>query len=113
MTGAITGGVFGAAFRGIQVGKAAKMWDKGSFKTGFQSMRHHHAINGSGRNVVQFTNDAVNFAGRNGNAFTLLQPRPGLQAGWGLNRGFGSGMNGLFTSKGKIITFKYRFNPFI
>lgn len=90
------------------------MWDKGTFKSGYQSMKHHFKINGGkGNNIVKFTKDALNFAKRNGPNFSLLQPRPGLQAGWGLNKYYGIGANGLFTSSGKIITFKYFFNPFI
>ena len=111
--GAVLGAVIGASITGIRIANAAKMWDKGTFKSGYQSMKHHFKLNGGkGNTIIKFTKDALTFAEKNGVNFSLLQPRPGLQAGWGLNKYFGVGANGLFTSSGKIITFKYFFNPF-
>ncbi len=113
-SGFVSGAIFGAISGVTKVANAAKMWDKGTFKSGYKSMKHHFKINGGkGNNIVKFTEDALNFAKRNGSNFSLLQPRPGLQAGWGLNKYFGIGANGLFTSSGKIITFKYFYNPFM
>lgn len=113
-SGFVSGAIFGVISGSIKVANAAKLWDKGTFKSGYKSMKHHFQLNGGkGNTIIKFTKDAITFAERNGSNFSLLQPRPGLQAGWGLSKYFGIGANGLFTSSGKIITFKYFFNPFI
>ena len=60
-----------------------------------------------GNSIVKYTNDALRFANNNGMNFTLNLSRNGLQNSWSLGRAFGDGMNGLYTSSGKIITFHY------
>ena len=81
-SGFVSGAIFGAISGTVKIANAAKMWDKGTFKSGYQSMKHHFKINGGkGNNIVRFTKDALNFAKGNGSNFSLLQPRPGLQAG--------------------------------
>ena len=107
MTGAFIGGVTGAASNALKVSKAASMWDKGTFKSGLQSMKYHYGTRGAGAgNIVNYTNNAVGFASKNANALSLLPNYNGLQNAWTLNvKYFGSGWNGLFTAAGKIITF--------
>ena len=113
MSGAIVGGITGAISSGAQVAKAASCWDKGTFSSGYRSMKYHYAqevVNKGltkGNSIVRYTRDAMNFANNNGVNFTLNLSRNGLQNSWSLGRAFGSGVNGLYTSAGKIITFHY------
>ena len=74
MSGAVIGGITGAISSSIQVANAAKYWDKGTFKSGFQSMKYHyktHVVNqgfSKGNNIVKYTNCAVNFMNKNANS---------------------------------------------
>ena len=117
MTGAFIGGVTGAASNAFKVAKAASMWDKGTFPSKWASMADHyqrHVVSRGfqvGNNVIKYTDDAVGFMSRNGNAFSMLRGGEGLQHVWTLSRNFGSGANGLYTSLGKIITYNYWFIP--
>ncbi|MGN0486582.1 MAG: hypothetical protein ACI4GB_05045 [Acutalibacteraceae bacterium] len=71
LSGAITGSITGAVSSAVKVSQAAKAWDRGSFKSGYQSMKYHynkHVVSEGltkGNNVLKFTQDAVNFANRN------------------------------------------------
>lgn len=104
MTGAFIGGVTGAASNAFKVGKAASMWDKGTFKSGFQSMKYHYAKHGAGAgNIVNFTNQATNFAVRNASSIAMTQSYSGLQHYWTWAGKVGA--NGYFTTTGKIITY--------
>ena len=113
MSGAIIGGITGAISSGLQVAKAASYWDKGTFSSGYKSMKYHYTqevVNKGltkGNSIVKYTNDAVKFANNNGMNFTLNLSRNGLQNSWSLDKYFGSGANGLYTSSGNIITFHY------
>lgn len=113
MSGAVIGGITGAISSGLQVAKAASYWDKGTFSSGYKSMKYHYTqevVNKGltkGNSIVKYTGDAVKFANNNGMNFTLNLSRNGLQNSWSLGRAFGSGANGLYTSSGNIITFHY------
>ena len=113
MSGAVVGGITGAISSGLQVVKAASYWDKGTFSSGYKSMKYHYTqevVNKGltrGNSIVKYTSDAAKFANNNGMNFTLNLSRNGLQNSWSLGRYFGSGTNGLYTSSGKIITFHY------
>lgn len=113
MSGAVIGGITGAISNGVQVAKAASYWDKGTFSSGYKSMKYHYTqevVNKGltkGNSIVKYTSDAVKFANNNGMNFTLNLSRNGLQNSWSLSRYFGSGANGLYTSSGNIITFHY------
>lgn len=113
MSGAIIGGITGAISSGLQEAKAASYWDKGTFSSGYKSMKYHYTqevVNKGltkGNSIVKYTNDAVKFANNNGMNFTLNLSRNGLQNSWSLDKYFGSGANGLYTSSGNIITFHY------
>lgn len=113
MSGAIIGGITGAISSGLQEAKAASYWDKGTFSSGYKSMIYHYTqevVNKGltkGNSIVKYTNDAVKFANNNGMNFTLNLSRNGLQNSWSLDKYFGSGANGLYTSSGNIITFHY------
>ncbi len=117
MSGAIVGGITGAISSGIQVANAAKMWDKGTFNSGLKSMKNHYKRNviekGLNRNnsIVKYTKDALNFANKNGQSFSFVRGGKGMQNAWTLSRAFGQGMNGLYTSIGKIISFHYYYIP--
>ena len=113
--GAIIGGITGAISSSVQVANAAKMWQAGTSprtSTPFKTMRHHyktHVINEGfkkGNNVVKYTKDAINFANRNASVLKFQVPyKSGLQPFW---TWIGKvGMNGQFTSAGKILTFWY------
>ena len=115
MSGAIIGGITGAISSSIQVANAAKMWQAGTSpqtSTPFKTMTHHykkHVINEGfmkGNNIVKYTKDAINFAYRNANVLKFQVPHnSGLQPFW---TWVGKvGMNGQFTSAGKILTFWY------
>lgn len=107
LAGAVIGGITGAASNALKVAKAAKMWDKGTFKSGFRSMRHHYGKYGkSFGNIVNYTDNAVGFASRNANAMSYVPNYKGLQHAWTLNTKFyGYGWNGLYATAGKVITF--------
>ena len=113
MSGAVVGGITGAISSGLQVVKAASYWDKGTFSSGYKSMKYHYTqevVNKGltrGNSIVKYTSDAAKFANNNGMNFTLNLSRNGLQNSWSLGRYFGSGTNGLYTSSGNIITFHY------
>ena len=114
MFGAITGAISGAVTNGIRVAQAAKMWDKGTFKSSWRSMSNHYhrkvvkAGLSKGNNVIKYTNDAVGFMNRNWRVLSMHRGGAGLQHVWTLDPYyFGQGMNGLFTSVGKIISFSY------
>lgn len=115
MSGAIVGGITGAISSTIQVANASQMWQPGTSprtSTPFRTMKHHyqkHVIEegfSKGNNIVKYTKDAVSFMNRNAGALKFRGPRnAGLQAYWTfVGKG---GMNGQFTSAGKILTFWY------
>lgn len=115
MSGAIIGGITGAISSSVQVANAAKMWQAGTSartSTPFKTMQHHyqtHVINegfAKGNNIVKYTKDAINFANRNASVLKFqVSYNSGLQPFW---TWIGKvGMNGQFTSAGKILTFWY------
>ena len=71
LSGAVTGAITGAAGSAIKVSQAAKAWDRGTLKSGYQSMKYHykkHVKNEgltNGNNVLKFTQIAIDFAKRN------------------------------------------------
>ena len=112
MSGAIIGGITGAISSSIQVANAAKSWDKGTYKSGFKSMKNHYqrkiVQKGLNRryNIVKYTRDAIGFSTRHANSMSFVPSYKGLQPAWTLNtKFFGIGWNGQFTAAGKIITF--------
>ena len=113
LSGAITGALTGALTNTFRVLNAAKYWDKGNFSSGFKSMKYHyneHVIKEGfkhGNNIVKYTKDAVNFAIRNSSNLKYFVPyNTALQPYWSwLGK---IGMNGQFTSLGKILTFWYK-----
>lgn len=113
MVGAFTGAFTGALKNTKNVLEASKHWDKGTYKNSYKSMSDHYkrkVVNQGltkGNNVVKYTNDAKTFMLNNGNSFSLVRGGKGLQHTWTLGKSFGSGVNGLYTSSGKIITFSY------
>jgi hypothetical protein len=103
-TGFVSGAIFGAIGGAVKVGQAAKAWDAGTFKSGFQSMKYHYAKHGAGfGNIVNYTKQAASFGVRNAASMTLNASHTGLQHYWTWVGK--AGMNGYFTSLGKIITF--------
>lgn len=107
MFGAIMGGITGAIGSGIRVIKAAKMWQAGtSYRTStpFKTMVHHYKIHGDGfGNIVNYIKQASNFAIRNANSLSFVARNPALSPHWTwIGK---AGINGHFTSIGKILTF--------
>jgi RHS repeat-associated protein len=115
MSGAIIGGITGAITNTVQVLNAAKMWQPGTSprtSTPFKTMKHHykhHVIDEGfkkGNNIVKYTRDAVRFMNRNAASLKYQVPHStGLQPFWTIIDKVG--MNGQFTSAGKILTFWY------
>ena len=107
MMGAIIGGITGAISSSIQVANAAKMWEAGTSvrtSTPFKTMVHHYKIHGKGfGNIVNYTKQASDFAIRNAKSLSFVARNPNLTPHW---TWIGKvGMNGHFTSAGKILTF--------
>lgn len=112
LSGAITGAVTGAASGATKVAQAAKAWDSGTFKSGYQSMKYHynkHVVSEGltkGNNVLKYTQDAVSFANRNSSVLKYTYNYNYGNASWNLT--YSTGQGGMFTSAGKILTFWYR-----
>ncbi|MGD9570241.1 MAG: hypothetical protein AB7V48_18340 [Sedimentibacter sp.] len=107
MTGAFIGGVTGAASNAIKVGQAAKLWQSGTSvrtATPFKTMVHHYKIHGQGfGNIVNYSNQASNFAVRNANSLSFVARNQALTPHWTwIGK---AGMNGHFSSAGKVLTF--------
>lgn len=68
MSGAVIAEIRGAISSGLQVAKAASYWDKGTFSSGYKSMKYHYTqavINkglAKGNSIVKYTSDAIKFA---------------------------------------------------
>ena len=112
LSGAVTGAITGAAGSAIKVSQAAKAWDRGTLKSGYQSMKYHykkHVIDEgltNGNNVLKFTQDAIDFAKRNASTLKYTYNYKYSNASWNLT--FSNGQGDMFTSLGKILTFWYR-----
>ena len=112
LSGAITGAVTGAASGATKVAQAAKAWDSGTFKSGYQSMKYHynkHVVSEGltkGNNVLKYTQDAVSFANRNSSVLKYTYNYNYGNASWNLT--YSTGQGGMFTSASKILTFWYR-----
>ena len=112
LSGAIFGAITGAVSSVLKVAKAAKAWDSGTFKSGYQSMKYHyneHVVKEGltkGYNVLKYTQDAIRFANRN---FSILKYTYNYKyANLSWNFTYLTGRGGMFTSIGKILTFWYR-----
>jgi hypothetical protein len=108
MTGAFFGGIGGAVGRLTTLSK----WDPGTFGSKYDSMLYHFETHGIqsgsnfwGNNMVNYTNDAVNFSLRNASALKYTYNYNYGNASWNINYLYGNG--GQYTSLGKIITFWY------
>ncbi len=112
LSGAVTGAITGAAGSAVKVSQAAKAWDSGTFKSGYQSMKYHynkHVVSEGltkGNNVLKYTQDAVRFANRNSSVLKYTYNYNYGNASWNLT--YSTGQGGMFTSAGKILTFWYR-----
>ena len=112
LSGAVTGAITGAAGSALKVSQAAKAWDSGTFKSGYQSMKYHynkHVVSEGltkGNNVLKYTQDAVGFANGNSSILKYTYNYNYGNASWNLT--YSTGQGGMFTSAGKILTFWYR-----
>ena len=112
LSGAVTGAITGAAGSAVKVSQAAKAWDGGTFKSGYQSMKYHynkHVVSEGltkGNSVLEYTRDAVSFANRNSSVLKYTYNYNYGNASWNLT--YSTGRGGMFTSTGKILTFWYR-----
>ena len=83
---------------------------KGRFNTPYDSMNYHYSTHGSEipqNNIVNYTNDALDFANRNSDVLQYAKPsrntmNPGFIAPYSQDY-----PNGWFTSDGNIFTFWY------
>ena len=104
LSGVISGAIMGTLTSGVKVAQAAKLWDKGTFKSGFQSMRYHFKKHGAGfGNILNYTKSATNFATQNSSLFKYTFNFKYGNASW--NFTYTNGHGGMFTTIGKIITF--------
>ena len=112
LSGAVTGAITGAAGSAVKVAQAAKSWDSGTFKSGYQSMKYHynkHVVSEGltkGNNVLKYTQDAVSFADRNSAVLKYTYNYNYGNASWNLT--YSTGQGGMFAPDGKILTFWYR-----
>ena len=112
LSGAITGVITGGASSVSKISQAARTWDKGTFESGYQSMKYHynkHVVREGltkGNNVLKYTRDAVNFTNRNSSILKYTYNYNYGNASWNLT--YSNGQGGMFTSGGKILTFWYR-----
>ena len=112
LSGAISGAISGASGSAAKVGQAAKAWDSGTFKSGYQSMKYHykkHVVSEGftkGNNVLKYTQDALSFADQNSSTLKYTYNYNYGNASW--NSTYSTGQGGMFTSSGKILTFWYR-----
>ena len=51
LSGAVTGAITSAAGSAVKVSQAAKAWNSGAFKSGYQSMKYHYNYDRTRRNV--------------------------------------------------------------
>ena len=106
--GAVVGAITGAISSTIKIANAAKMWDKGTFKSGYQSMKYHyktHVINqgfSKGNNIIKYTNDAISFMNKNSSLLKLTYSSKYDMIRWIYSS---DTAQGFYTSLGKIITF--------
>ena len=111
LSGAITGAVTGAAGSAVKVRQAAKAFDNGTFKSGYQSMKYHynkHVVQeqlNKSTNILQYADDAINFSNRNASVLKYTYNYNYSNASWNLT--YSSGKGGMYTSVGKIISFWY------
>ena len=112
LSGAITGAITGAVSGALRVAQAARAWDSGTFKSGYQSMKYHynkHVISEGltkGNSIIKYTEDAINFTNRNSSVLKYIYNFKYGNISW--NSIYSTGQGGMFTSTGKIITFWYR-----
>lgn len=78
--GAVSGAITWTASNVLKVGRAATLWDKGSFKSGFQSMKYHYAKHGAGfGSIVSYSKQATSISIRNATCMTLQNSFTGMQ----------------------------------
>ncbi len=110
-SGTVTGAISGVVDRSVKVANAAKNWNGGSFGSGYDSMNYHYNKHGNEithNNIVNYTNDALDFMNRNQDVLQYSVPsRSTMQPGFTSPYPKGH-MGGWFTGDGKILTFWYR-----
>lgn len=112
LSGAITGAITGAVSNAVKVSQAAKTFDKGTFKSSYQSMKYHydkHVIKeglNKSTNILKYADDAVSFSSRNSSILKYTYNYNYGNASW--NYTYTGGQGGMFTSAGKTITFWYK-----
>ena len=104
LVGATIGAITGAIASGIKIAQAAKMWDKGTFKSGFQSMRYHYSKHGADfKNILDYTKSAINFSNRNASLLKYTFSYKYGNAIWRFS--YTNSAGGMFTAAGKIISY--------
>ena len=105
-------GALSGAGTAVKDSQAAKAWNSGTFKSGYQLMKYHynkHVVSEGltkGNNALEYTRDAVSFANRNSSVLKYTYNYKYGNASW--NFTYLTGQGGMFTSTGKILMFWYR-----
>ena len=111
-TGAATGAVTGTVSSTVKVKNAVNHWSSGNFDTNLDSIKYHYNKHGAEiphNNIVNYTNDALDFANRNKKVLQFSNPSWSNTMSPGFTAPYPKGyQGGWFTSDGKILTFWYR-----
>lgn len=108
--GAVSGTITGGVSKTVNVVSASQSWNQGTFSNKVSSMNYHykkHVIQEEikNKNVLQYTDDAIEFANRNKNVLKFDYRARFNDISWKYK--YRSGMGGKYTSDGKILTFWY------
>lgn len=115
LAGTIGGTVSGTVSSSVKVYNAASSWSAGgTYSSGYNSMVNHYerqVLNkgfSDGNNVINYTNDALNFANRNSEVLQFINPSRGTMTSAFRSPYMDGVQGGWFTSDGKILTFWYK-----
>ena len=97
----LQGATASGAMRVARLSRAAKLWDKATFRTRYGSMRHHYKSHGTGQGMERYSKEAVEFFKTNKRLGTSHPLKVG-----------GTGIRirtktyfGIYTKSGRIITY--------
>ena len=111
LAGAIVGTIVGGVSTTVKVVSASQSWSQGTFSSKVKSMNYHykkHVIDQGikNKNVLQYTDEAIEFANRNKNMLKFDYRERFNDISWKYK--YRSGWGGKYTSDGKILTFWYK-----
>lgn len=112
LSGIVMGGIAGGAGNAIKIFRASYLWNQGTFKSGYASMKYHynkHVLQegfSKGNNIVKYTQDAAAFADRNSHLLKYTYNYRHHNAVWKF--AYDAGQGGAYDSTGNIIYFWYQ-----